>query len=42
MWVGFFLGALLFTRVNRKVNSRPDKEEPKKPSSPIIILPNSR
>ncbi len=42
MWLGFFLGALLFTSVNRKANSRPNKEEPQRPSTPIIILPSSR
>jgi hypothetical protein len=37
MWVSFFLGALFFTSFSKKANSRPNKEEPQRPPSPIIL-----
>ncbi len=42
MWFGFFFAAVVFTVANKKVNRRPNKEEPRKLSTPIIILPHSR
>ncbi len=41
LWGGYFFAALSFTSPPKKTNSRPNKEEPQRPSTPIILPASS-